>query len=59
VGGAARQLELVFYALRDNPSAPCRAVLDRCRQEAPSFDGWPVRVVQVMTPARGVVAPLI
>ena len=57
VAAARRQLEYVFYALRDHHV--------RALQRHPTGGGmkrrhpnsWPVRVVQVMTPTRGVVAP--
>ena len=56
VAAARRQLEFVFYALRDHQV--------RALQGSRPVAAWrrhpnsrPVRVVQILTPTRGVVAP--
>ena len=55
VAAARRQVEYVFYALRDHHVRALDTPEPRRRESR--LDIWPVRVVQVMTPTTGVVAP--
>ena len=57
VAAARRQLEFVFYALRDHHVRALQGTQTGGGMTHRHPNSWPVRVVQVMTPTRGVVAP--